>query len=538
MNNSNPDNIVELPAPQSDQTPSISSEDAERALLGGLMLENETYGDVADIIDTEDFFYHKHRVIFDGLCTLLGGGQNCDNVSLAQHLNSLGGDHLVRAGGTNYLGNLLLATPSSANVSTYAKIIHGLAMRRAMIRAGRKIVQRALQPGGRNAEDLLQNAERDIFALGESLYRDDINAMKIDFPKTVDHLRDMEHRFGNTDAKNPVTGVPTGLSELNRLTAGLQNSDLFVIAAGSSLGKTSLALHIACQYARERDDRSVLFCSMEMPAIQLATRLLSTQARIPHNDLRVGRIATAERPDGWRQINAAIETLKNAHLLVDDSNSLTPQRIRSRARRVARAEERAGRKLGLIVVDYLQLVHVPQTGRREVNRTTEIGMISSSLKALARELNIPVVALSQLNRQHERRASGHLLLSDLRDSGSIEQDADVVCFISLPENVNPADRHNTKKRQIYIAKQRNGPTGKFEVLFDGEIYLFADLPEGYTEEPKDFQGIEGSVDYGDPSPSHARNPNRKAPPQSQSAKRDSADWNSPSKPNGRGFDIP
>ncbi len=449
-----------------------SSVDAEKALLGGLMLDNEAWDEVADVLGERDFSRDDHRLIYRAIGGLINDGKHCDNLTVCEHLRSR--EKLDDAGGAGYVGNLLFGTPSAANVQTYARIVRDMSILRQLAVAGRRITGQVLKTGGKDAEELLEAAEKEIFKISEESYGgnlDDLGMGDAFRKELVNWLRERE-RSGES-----VTGVPTGLTNFDNLTAGLQNGDLIIIAGRPSLGKTSLALTMA-QYAALGEKRcSVLLFSLEMPKKQLALRLLSSLGEIDHDHLRIGKIGR-----NWTKVNSALNMLKDAPLLIDDSQTLTPDRIRSRARRVARFEQRAGRKLGLILVDYLQLIDAGATERREVNRAMELGTISKSLKALARELDLPVVVLSQLNREVERRPDRRVQLSDLRDSGAIEQDADVVAFVTMPEGTDRKDLDQANKRVIFVAKQRNGPTGDCQVYFESACMRFRNVEAGDDEE--------------------------------------------------------
>ena len=452
-----------------------SSVDAERALLGGLMLDNEAWDEVADLLAGGDFSRDDHRLIYGAIRDLINDGKHCDNLTVCEHLRSR--EKLDDAGGAGYVGNLLIGTPSAANVQTYAHIVRDMSILRQLARAGRRITGRVMKTGGKEAQELLEEAEQEIFLINEQSFRGDLEELGMGDSfraELVDWLRELE-RSGET-----VTGVATGLTDFDNLTAGLQNGDLVIVAGRPSLGKTSLALTIAQSAVLSQDRRvSALLFSLEMPKKQIALRLLASLGEIDHSKLRIGRIGR-----NWNKVNSALNMLKEAPLLIDDSQMLTPDRIRSRARRVARAEQRAGRKLGLILVDYLQLVDASPSERRDMNRAMELGAISKSLKALARELSVPVVVLSQLNREVERRPDRRVQLSDLRDSGAIEQDADVVAFVTLPDGPERKEIHEVNKRLLRVAKQRNGPTGDCEVYFESEYMRFRDLrPEDEDELP-------------------------------------------------------
>ncbi len=450
-----------------------SSVDAEKALLGGLMLDNEAWDEVSDLLARRDFSRDDHRLIYGAIRELIRSEKHCDNLTVCEHLRSR--EQLDDAGGAGYVGNLLLGTPSAANVQTYARIVRDMSILRQLARAGRRIAGKVLKTEGREAQELLEEAEQEIFLINEKNYRGDLDELGMGEAfrdELVNWLRERE-RSGEA-----VTGVATGLTDFDNLTAGLQNGDLIILAGRPSLGKTSLALTIAQYAVLGQNPVSALLFSLEMPKKQIALRLLSSLGQIDHSDLRVGKIGAS-----WSKVNSALNMLKDAPLLIDDSQMLTPDRIRSRARRVARAEHRAGRKLGLVLVDYLQLIDAAPSERRDVNRAMELGMISKSLKALARELDVPVVVLSQLNREVERRPDRRVQLSDLRDSGAIEQDADVVAFVTLPQSQEKQELFQASKRLILVAKQRNGPTGECEVYFESACMRFRDMQPDDEELP-------------------------------------------------------
>ena len=449
-----------------------SSVDAEKALLGGLMLDNESWDEVADVLAGGDFSRDDHRLIYGAIRDLISDGKHCDNLTVCEHLRSR--EKLDDAGGAGYVGNLLFGTPSAANVQTYARIVRDMSILRQLARAGRRITGRVLKTGGKEAEELLEEAEQEIFRISEESYRGDLDDLGMGDAFRAELVNWLRERERSGEA---VTGVPSGLTGFDNLTAGMQNGDLIIIAGRPSLGKTSLALTMAQYAALGEKQYSVLLFSLEMPKKQLALRLLSSLGEINHDSLRIGNIGR-----NWSKVNSALTMLKDAPLMIDDSQTLTPDRIRSRARRVARAEDRAGRRLGLILVDYLQLIDAAPTDRRDTNRAMELGAISKSLKALARELDVPVVVLSQLNREVERRPDRRVQLSDLRDSGAIEQDADVVAFVTMPEGWDRKDVEQANKRSIVVAKQRNGPTGDCQVYFESACMRFRNLESRDDEE--------------------------------------------------------
>ena len=436
------------------------------------MLDNESWDEVADLLGGSDFSRDDHRLIYVAIQDLIADGKHCDNLTVCEHLRSR--EQLDDAGGAGYVGNLLLGTPSAANVQTYARIVRDMSILRQLARAGRRIAGSVLKTGGREADELLDEAEREIFQISEQSHQGDLDDLGLGESFRAELVNWLRERERSGEA---VTGVGTGLTDFDNLTAGLQNGDLIILAGRPSLGKTSLALTIAQYAALGSKPASVLLFSLEMPKKQIALRLLSSLGEIDHSDLRVGKIGK-----NWSKVNSALNMLKDAPLLIDDSQLLTPDRIRSRARRVARAEDRAGRRLGLVLVDYLQLIDATPTDRRDVNRAMELGAISKSLKALARELDVPVVVLSQLNREVERRPDRRVQLSDLRDSGAIEQDADVVAFVTLPAGQEKQELFQANKRLILVAKQRNGPTGECEVYFESACMRFRDLEPGDADE--------------------------------------------------------
>ena len=429
------------------------------------MLDNESWDEVADLLGGDDFSRDDHRLIFGAIRELITGEKHCDNLTVCEHLRSR--EKLDDAGGPGYVGNLLIGTPSAANVETYARIVRDMSILRQLAIAGRRITGRVLKTGGREAEELLEEAEQEIFRINEQSYKGDLEELGMSEAFRTELVNWLRERERSGEA---VTGVATGLTDFDNLTAGLQNGDLVILAGRPSLGKTSLALTIAQSAVLSQKPVSALLFSLEMPKKQIALRLLSSLGEIDHADLRIGRIGR-----NWSKVNSALNMLKEAPLLIDDSQLLTPDRIRSRARRVSRAEDRAGRKLGLILVDYLQLIDASASERRDMNRATELGAISKSLKALARELDVPVVVLSQLNREVERRPDRRVQLSDLRDSGAIEQDADVVAFVTLPGSPDKQDVFQVNKRVLHVAKQRNGPTGDCEVYFESACMRFRDI---------------------------------------------------------------
>ncbi|MCC5794433.1 MAG: replicative DNA helicase [Chromatiales bacterium] len=439
-----------------------SSIQAEQALLGGLMLDNSSWDRVADVVGESDFFRDDHRLIFAAIGILSERGQPCDAVTLSEFLASR--DELTRAGGLPYLASLVEETPSAANVRDYGTIIRERALLRRMIEVGNQIASSAYRPEGRQIAELVDEAERRVFEIAEHGQRRGAGFIPVRdvLGATVDRL-DMLHQ-----SQGSITGLSSGFTRLDEMTAGLQPGDLIIIAGRPSMGKTSLALNIGENVALGHGKSTALF-SMEMSVEQLALRMISSLGRVDQAHLRNGRFADED----WPRINGAIQQMSEARVYIDDTPALTPTEIRARARRLWRE-----RGLDLIIVDYLQLMRV--AGNAE-NRATEISEISRSLKALARELKVPVIALSQLNRSVEQRTDKKPVMSDLRESGAIEQDADLILFIYRDE-VYHQDSPRKGIADINIAKQRNGPTGEFPLTFLGRFTKF----ENYAPEIEDF----------------------------------------------------
>jgi replicative DNA helicase len=441
-----------------------NSVQAEQALLGGLMLDKNAWDRVADRVGEADFYRPDHRLIFAAIRELAERNQPCDAVTLSEHLESRG--ELADAGGLGFLGSLVRDTPSVANIVDYSKIVRERALLRDLIKAGNDIAASAFHTEGRPISELVDDAERQVFSIADRGQRRGSGFVRLRdvLGDTVDRI-DMLHE--NQEA---VTGLPTGFHAFDEYTAGLQAGDLIIIAGRPSMGKTSLALNIAENAALNvKKNHAVAVFSMEMSTEQLAFRLVSSLGRVNQAHLRNGRFGDED----WPRINGAIQMMSDAPIFIDDTPAMTPTEIRARARRLDREHN-----LDLIVVDYLQLMHV---GGSTENRATEISEISRSLKALARELKIPIIALSQLNRSVEQRQDKKPVMSDLRESGAIEQDADLILFIYRDEVYD----HDTPRKgiaDINIAKQRNGPTGEFSLTFLGQFTKF----ENYMPESEAF----------------------------------------------------
>jgi len=426
--------------------------DAEQAVLGGLMLDERAWERIADKLNEDDFYRKDHRLIYRAIGDLSNKNLPCDAVTLGEWFDSKGIAELV--GGSSYVLQLANSTPSAANITAYAEIVREKSVLRQLIDAGTEITGDGFQPEGRSSQEILENAERKVFQIAESgaRGRKGFVAMRAAVKEAFQILH---QRF---ESKGSVTGLATGFADLDEYTAGLQPSDLIIIAARPSMGKTALAVNIA-EHAALKTRKAVAIFSMEMSSSQLAFRLISSLGRINQQHLRTGDIQEEE----WPRVTSAITLLSDAKIFIDDTPALSPGELRARARRLKREHD-----LGLIVIDYLQLMAVP--GNKE-NRATEISEISRGLKALAKELNIPVIALSQLNRSLEQRTDKRPVMSDLRESGAIEQDADVILFIYRDEVY---DKESPKKgtAEIIIGKQRNGPIGVVNLTFLGQYTKF------------------------------------------------------------------
>ncbi len=438
------------------------SVESEQAVLGGLMLDATSWDGVADIIRAGDFYRRDHQLIFDAIAELVESQHPCDAVTVSERLSGRG--LIDEVGGLGYLARLTRDTPSALNVRAYAAIVRDHALLRLLVQAGGEIASSALETRGRAPGELVEEAERRVFEIAErgSRNRGGFQAIKDVLPATIDRIDTLHQNPG------AFTGIPTGYTDLDKMTAGLQPGDLVIIAGRPSMGKTALAVNIAENAAIERKVPSAIF-SMEMSAEQVTLRMISSLGRVSQSQLRTGDLSAED----WPRITSATEVLSQAPIYIDETPALTPTDLRARARRLKREKG-----LGLIVVDYLQLMQV--AGTKE-NRATEISEISRSLKALAKELKVPVIALSQLNRGVEQRVEKKPVMSDLRESGAIEQDADVILLIYREDVYEP----NTPRKgiaDIIIAKQRNGPTGEVHLTFLGEYTRFENLvSESYGE---------------------------------------------------------
>lgn len=443
------------------RTPPHSVE-AEQAVLGGLMLDANAWDAVADVISANDFYRRDHRLIFEAIAEVAEIRGTPDVVTITEHLERKG--RLEEVGGQPYVLTIARDTPSAANVRAYADIIRERSVLRQLAAAGAEIASSSIDSRGRPASELVDEAERRVFQIAErgGRGRTGFVAVRDILPQTIDRLDTLHQSPGE------IRGVPTGFTQLDRKTAGLQPGDLVVIAGRPSMGKSTLAVNIAESAAISRGVPAAIF-TMEMSSEQMTLRMISSLGRVNQGHLRTGNFTDED----WSRIQGAMAQLSGAPIFLDESPALTPTELRARARRLKRE-----RGLGLVIVDYLQLMQVPGT---KENRATEISEISRSLKALAKELHVPVIAISQLNRAVEQRTDKKPVMSDLRESGAIEQDADLILLIYREEVYD----QNTTRRgvaDIIIAKQRNGPIGEVQLTFLGEYTRFENLvAESYGE---------------------------------------------------------
>ncbi len=433
--------------------------EAESSVLGGLLLDNAAWDRVGDLLHDGDFYRYEHRLIFAAIAQLVNASKPADVITVFEQLQSQGKADDV--GGLAYLNALAQYVPSAGNIRRYAEIVRERAILRKLVKASDEIATNAFNPQGRPVATILDESEQKIFNIGEegSRMKRGFQSMDTLVVDLLDRVQEM------ADNPNDITGVPTGFYDLDRMTSGLQPGDMIVLAARPSMGKTSLAINIAENVALNEGLPVAVF-SMEMGAAQLAVRIVGSIGRIDQGHLRTGKLSDEE----WPRMTEAIEKLRNISLHIDESPGLTPSELRANARRLAR---QCGR-IGLIVVDYLQLMSGSNVGADE-NRATELGEISRGLKMLAKELGCPVIALSQLNRSVETRTDKRPMMSDLRESGAIEQDADIIMFIYRDEYYTKDACKEPGVAEIIIAKQRNGPTGTVKLAFQRQLTRFENL---------------------------------------------------------------
>jgi replicative DNA helicase len=437
--------------------------EAEQSVLGGLLLESSALDKIADLITGEDFYRKEHRLIYQQIVRLSELAKAIDVITVAEALEIAG--KLSDVGGLPYLGGLAQNVPSAANVRRYGEIVRERSIMRKLVEVGSDIAGSAYNPTGRDAAQLLDEAEKKVFEIAEAGSRGKQGFMSMP-PLLTQVVEKIETLYGR-DNSSDVTGMATGFTDLDRMTSGLQPGDLVIVAGRPSMGKTAFSINIAENVALDSKLPVAIF-SMEMGASQLATRMLGSVGKLNQHDLRTGKL----QDDDWGRLTHALGRLNDAPIFIDESAALSALEIRARSRRLSRQHG----KLGLIVVDYIQLMG-SNAGKASENRATEISEMSRSLKALAKELQVPVVALSQLNRSLEQRPNKRPVMSDLRESGAIEQDADLILFIYRDEVYN-SDSPDKGKAEIIIGKQRNGPIGKVELAFRGEYTRFDNLASG------------------------------------------------------------
>lgn len=435
--------------------------EAEQSVLGGLLLDNAAWDRIADFISEADFYRFDHRLIFQSIARLISATKPADVITVFEMLQGAGKAEEV--GGLAYLNSLAQNTPSAANIRRYAEIVRERAVLRKLVTVADDIASAAFAPKGREVRELLDEAESKVFAIAEEGARGQKGFQEIQplLTQVVERIDELYHRDSTTD----VTGVPTGFIDLDRMTSGMQAGDLIIVAGRPSMGKTAFSLNIGEHVAVEQGLPVAVF-SMEMAGVQLAMRMLGSVGRLDQHRLRTGRLLDED----WPRLTHSIQRMNDAQLFIDETPALNPMELRARSRRLAR---QCG-QLGLIIIDYLQLMSGSGSGE---NRATEISEISRSLKGLAKELNCPVIALSQLNRSLEQRPNKRPVMSDLRESGAIEQDADVILFIYRDEVYNP-DSQDKGTAEIIIGKQRNGPIGTVRLTFLGQFTKFDNFSGG------------------------------------------------------------
>ncbi|ORU89954.1 MAG: replicative DNA helicase [Cycloclasticus sp. symbiont of Poecilosclerida sp. M] len=437
---------------------------AEQSILGGLMLDNQCWDVVIDKVASEDFYRKDHRMIFDAIEDLSRREQPFDVITISEVLGQQ--EQLDEVGGLAYLGALAKDTPSAANIASYADIVRERSVRRQLIHVGNEIAGSGFQAEGRQITELLDEAETKVFKIAEQGTKGQktFESIKGLLAKAVDRIQQMH------ESQNAITGVSTGFSDLDEMTSGFQPADLIIVAGRPSMGKTSFAMNVAENVGIKTGDPVAVF-SMEMPGDSLAMRMMSSLGRIDQHKVRTGQLDD----DEWPRMQSSINLLAEAKIFIDDTPALSPGDVRARARRLMKEHG----QLSLIVLDYLQLMQSPSSSE---SRVAEISDISRSLKALAKELNVPVVALSQLNRNLEQRPNKRPVMSDLRESGSIEQDADVIIFIYRDEVYNE-ESPEKGMAEIIIGKQRNGPIGTCRLTFLGQYTRFENYAaDAYTAE--------------------------------------------------------
>ena len=441
--------------------------DAEQSVIGGLLLSNDSLDKVADIISANDFYQYAHRLIFEHAIKIINAGKPADIITVAESLDISA--ELTSVGGLVYLANLVQNTPSAANIRRYAEIVRERFLMRQLIEVSSGITESAYNPQGRDVKNLLDDAEAKILNIAESGHRSNQGFLGVQqiLPGVINRIDDLYQR----ENQSGVTGISTGFEDLDQFTSGFQPGDLIIVAGRPSMGKTAFSINIAENIALQNKLPIAIF-SMEMGASQLVTRMLGSIGKLDQQRMRNGSL----EDDDWFRLTSAVGKLNDAPVYIDEGAGLTSFDVRARARRL----QRQVGQLGLIVIDYIQLMSGISDKANE-NRATEISEISRSLKSLAKELNVPVVALSQLNRSVEQRQDKRPVMSDLRESGAIEQDADLILFIYRDEVYNK-DSEQKGTAEIIISKQRNGPIGSVRLTFLGEHTRFENYAGGYQGE--------------------------------------------------------
>ncbi|MDF0606258.1 replicative DNA helicase [Neisseriaceae bacterium TC5R-5] len=439
------------------RTPPHSIE-AEQSVLGGLLLDNSAFDKIADVLTEVDFYRHDHRLIYKHIARLIELSRPADVVTVAETLAK--NDELGGVGGLSYLATLAQNTPSAANIRRYAEIVRERSIMRQLAVVGTEIAESAYAPMGRDAAQLLDEAEGKVFQIAESTAKSKQGFLEM--PALLKEVVERIDMLYSRDNPDEVTGIPTGFIDLDAKTSGLQPGDLIIVAGRPSMGKTAFSMNIAEHVAVEYGAPVAVF-SMEMGGTQLVMRMLGSVGRLDQHVLRTGKLGD----DDWQKLTYAIGKLSDAPMYIDETPALTALELRARARRLARQH---GGRLGLIVIDYLQLMS--GSGRSGDNRTSELGEISRGLKGLAKELQVPVIALSQLSRAVEQRPNKRPLMSDLRESGAIEQDADLIIFMYREEYYSPENQEVKGLAEAIIGKHRNGPTGAVRLAFIGKHAKF------------------------------------------------------------------
>jgi replicative DNA helicase len=437
------------------------SVEAEQSVLGGLLLDNAAFDRVTDVLNEDDFYRFDHKIIWQHITRLISLARPADVVTVNESLASAGKSDDV--GGLSYLNALAHNTPSAANIRRYAEIVRERSMLRKLVSVADEISAAAFQPQGKEARQLLDEAESRVFQIAQEGARGATGFQEIQplLTQVVERIDELYHREGDSD----ITGVPTGFTDLDRMTSGLQAGDLVIVAGRPSMGKTSFSMNIGEHVAIEQGLPVAVF-SMEMGAVQLAMRMVGSVGMLDQHRMRTGKLTA----DDWPRLTHAVQQVQEAQIYIDETPALTSMEVRARSRRLAR---QCG-QLGLIIIDYMQLMSANSSGE---NRATEISEISRSLKGLAKELNCPLIALSQLNRSLEQRPNKRPVMSDLRESGAIEQDADLILFIYRDEVYNP-DSPDKGTAEIIVGKQRNGPIGSVRLTFQGASTRFLNFTTG------------------------------------------------------------